>query len=603
MTRQVTTTAIQAAARQGTATVVVKFGSSVLRSEADLPTAVHQIYRHVRRGERVVAVVSAIGDATDRLIEQGRAWSADCDERVSASLLATGEATSAALLAHALDRVGLAVRVLPAEQAGLRTDGPVLDAEPVTLDRDAFERAFEHAAVSIVPGFVGVDRREHHTTLFGRGGSDLTAAFIAGELGADRCILQKDVDGVYTSDPNRAGSAARRYATLSWDTALAVAGRLVQTKAIEYARDRGLAISVRAFGATGETTIGPYETSYHTSDRMGRRLRVGLLGLGTVGGGVCRRLQAYPEHFELVRVAVRSVDRRRQEVLVPEQLTQDANAVVDGGGCDVIVDLRADVDDPLPLLERALATGSSVVTACKQTMADHGDRLREVARAHGARMHASASIGGGLPVVESVEHGIARHGRVVAFEGVLNGTANFVLERLVAGDSLGDAVAEAQRLGFAEADPGRDLSGLDSWQKARILARAAFGADLPGEDAAVTGVDAVDAALLDRIRSDGLGLKLVASARIADGEIVANVGVRTVDPTSILARPRREQNVVVLHHENGVESVVFGRGAGRWPTTESVFADLLDELHARRDASAACASTTPNSPGGELEVA
>ncbi|MFO0872554.1 MAG: aminotransferase class I/II-fold pyridoxal phosphate-dependent enzyme [Phycisphaerales bacterium] len=251
------------------ATVVLKFGSSVLRSTDDLPTAVHEIYRAVA-GRRVVAVVSAIGDATDRLLATARAVG-DADDATTASLLATGEAAAAALLGAALGRAGIPATVLDATTLALRTEGPTLDAHLVALDAKPLHAALDAGAVVVVPGFVGRDAVDGRTTLLGRGGSDLTAAFLAARLGAAECVLLKDVDGVYTSDPAHEGSAPpRRYETISPDDARRIAGPLVQPKAIDLAATAGLPLAIRRVGEREGTVIRAGASRLAEIRRVGR---------------------------------------------------------------------------------------------------------------------------------------------------------------------------------------------------------------------------------------------------------------------------------------------------------------------------------------------
>lgn len=172
--------------------VVLKFGSSVLRTRGDLPSAVHEIYRWYRDGHRVIAVVSAIGNATDLLLASARDFAADLEPYTLAELLATGERASAALLGIALDRVGVRARVVDPRDIGLLALGTVLDSEPVGVDRDRLKSLLTEFPVLVVPGFFGFDEKKR-LHLLGRGGSDLTAAFLASAVGATRCRLIKDL--------------------------------------------------------------------------------------------------------------------------------------------------------------------------------------------------------------------------------------------------------------------------------------------------------------------------------------------------------------------------------------------------------------------------
>ena len=244
--------------------IVLKFGSSVLRSEGDLPTAVHEIYRWWREGFQVVAVVSAFGDTTDELTQRAYSVCDQPNDELVAALLATGEAASSALLGLALNRSGIRGTVLDAEQAGLTTDGPVLDANLTSLDTAGVLQALQNGVV-VLPGFVGRGR-SGKTTLLGRGGSDLTALFIAQRLGGV-CRLVKDVDGLYTNDPNATnGQSAARFVRVSYATAARVGGAVVQPKAIDFAERHRLRFIVSSVGSSRATEVGPHGDSIDAAE-------------------------------------------------------------------------------------------------------------------------------------------------------------------------------------------------------------------------------------------------------------------------------------------------------------------------------------------------
>jgi len=239
-------------------TIVLKFGGSVLLDELHVRAAAEEVARFAREGHRVVAVVSALEGTTDSLLRYG----AKPHEFATALLLATGELTSAALLGLALDTLGVRVETLDAAAIGLRTEGDPLDASPLSLDVAAVHGALARARAIVVPGFVGKDEHQR-TTLLGRGGSDLTALFIAQQLGA-ACRLVKDVDGLYEWDPARPGPEPRRYATLSWEGALGLDGTIVQHKAVRWARDHGLAFEVGSLGARHVSRVADFAAEFAT---------------------------------------------------------------------------------------------------------------------------------------------------------------------------------------------------------------------------------------------------------------------------------------------------------------------------------------------------
>lgn len=233
-------------------TIVLKFGSSVLRSAADLPAVTREITLERAAGCHVVAVVSAFEGVTDDLLKRAQQLGLPPQPRATAALLATGEATSGALLTVCLTAAGIPATLLDAAQLSLTSRGDALDAEPATVDETLLARTLVNSVV-VVPGFVARDEKGR-PAVFGRGGSDLTALFLAKSLGAD-CRLIKDVDGLYTADPNVEGFA-RRYATATWGTVLRLGTTVVQPKAVTFARDAGLEFGISALAPSRGTRVG-----------------------------------------------------------------------------------------------------------------------------------------------------------------------------------------------------------------------------------------------------------------------------------------------------------------------------------------------------------
>ncbi|HZJ70924.1 MAG TPA: aspartate kinase, partial [Planctomycetota bacterium] len=193
--------------------IVLKLGGSVLAGEESLPVAVHEIYRWRRSGFAVVAVVSALAGDTEALLARAARDGEPSSPHATAALAKLGELRSAALLGVQLEQAGVPARVLMPAALRLRARGDPLDAHPVSLDATPLRRAFAAGDVAVVPGFFAHDA-EGRAVLFGRGGSDLTALFLSARLRA-RCRLLKDVDGLYTGDPNAPGPAPIRYAEAS----------------------------------------------------------------------------------------------------------------------------------------------------------------------------------------------------------------------------------------------------------------------------------------------------------------------------------------------------------------------------------------------------
>lgn len=239
--------------------IVLKLGGSVLTGEEAVPGAAREVLAWVDRGFRVVAVVSAFEGRTDALL--ARAARFGPDPWAAAALVATGELESAAVLTLALRAVGCLAATLDAAAIGLRTSAEPLDASVRDADTDALLSALRSESVLVIPGFLGRDPRGR-ATLLGRGGSDLTALFLAARLGA-RCRLVKDVPGLFELDPKRC-PGARLFSLLSWEGALRLDGGIVQHKGVRFARDNKLEFEVGAIGAAFATRVGPFEPEFAT---------------------------------------------------------------------------------------------------------------------------------------------------------------------------------------------------------------------------------------------------------------------------------------------------------------------------------------------------
>ncbi len=574
--------------------IVLKFGSSVLQSRAELPHAVHEVYRWIRRQYDVVAVVSAFAGETDRLLGTVEGYR-DANPEAIARVVATGEEVATAFLALELDRFGIPAQVLDPSQIQLIAEtnsnesGPpaspgfglagVMDTEPVSADITAIENAFKLGRVAVIPGFVARDR-SGRVALFGRGGSDLSALFLAKQLGA-RCRLIKDVDGIYNSDPATC-SSAQRFDEINFADALAIAGKIVQKKAIAFGRKTGIPFEVAALGENFATIVGSHRSVLSARNHTQAPLKVGLLGLGTVGLGVFQELWKHSHLFEVTGIAVRRPELHTDHA-PGNLLTRDCWDAIDD--VDVVVELIGGTDPAGDLIHAALLAGKPVVTANKLLIA-------EDPRLDGhAGLRYSAAVGGAVPALEAVRalarshshfhshshsHSQSNDGRIVSLSGVLNGTCNYILDRIAAGCSWEQAVAEAQAHGFAEQDPSADLSGSDTVCKLRLLARLAF----PETDAhyvSATGIDASDLDWVQAAARVGHRARLVGTARLADGRVHLEVKPQLVDASHPFAQIRNEENCLLIDNGHSDSQHVWtGRGAGRWPTTAAVMADLFD---------------------------
>ncbi|MBI5851302.1 MAG: aspartate kinase [Planctomycetes bacterium] len=541
--------------------IVVKFGGSVLRSEDSLRLAVHEVLRWRRDGVRVVAVVSALAGRTDALFAECRSTGLGAGTYATAARVACGEAESAARLGVELDATGIEAAVLSPGTIGLLAEGDPLDADPIGVDAVRLRGVLEGQGVVVVPGYVACDR-SGRTVLLGRGGSDLTALCLAHALGA-RCRLVKDVDGLYEHDPLRPGPRARRYAQARWVDALATDGSIVQHKAAEFALRHSIEFELGRLGGDTPTLIGTGGPRWADDGERRPPLRVAVLGTGTVGGGVLEALAQLREQFTVVAIAARGVSR-----LHPHEAARC--------GADVVVECLGGTETARECILAALATGADVVTSNKAVLAAHGDEIATAAREAGRSVSASAAVGGSTPVLTRVARGRTEGRGLRRVTGVLNGTANFVLERVRQGDTLAAAIDVARRLGLAERDPARDLDGRDAVDKLAVVAATAGFAGLPATSICR---ETIDEAVAERVRRAGrLRLRQVARLVRVAGELRGSVAIEAVSDDHPLHAVPSEWNAVVLEWDDGSREVLRGRGAGRRPTAAAVVGDLLD-LH------------------------
>ncbi len=385
--------------------------------------------------------------------------------------------------------------------------------------------------------------------------------------------LLKDVDGVYAEDPAK-NPAAERYGALSYDMAAEASKGLIQPKAIEAARAEGIAIEIAAIGHHEATVIAALPARREVPVRF-PKLRVALLGCGAVGAGVLSCLRQRPDLFELMPVLVRESAKHSKGEFAGQVFTENLDEAL-AGGVDLLVETIGGADGPARIMRDALRRGTHVITANKAAIALHHDALEAAAAEGGASLAYTAGVGGGTPVLETIRR--LRHaGAVAAVEGVMNGTANFLLGRLAEGWAFDAAVAKAQELGFAEADPATDVDGHDTADKLSILARDAFGVTVLPDMIARESLREVTPALARAALARGEVLKQVGRCRLlADGSVLAEVAIESLHASHPLAGARNEENRFLVTDADGHVHSVYGKGAGRWPTTAAVFADIMD---------------------------
>jgi homoserine dehydrogenase len=544
-------------------TLVLKFGGSVLTSESALQRAVSEVYRYVRDAHKVIAVVSAFKGQTDQLLRLAGSYTQASTSSATPHLVATGEMRAATLFAMACERSGIVTRFRSAYEIGLTADGEHLNANPTSVKPEVLERDLESVDLVVVPGYVA-ENAAGEPVLLGRGGSDLTAVYIADALKIPVRLI-KDVDAVYDADPATVGDSAKPYEALSWPEAVKIAFPVVQSKAMRYASEQGMSVEVAALSKGYETVLGA-ETKVRKTPTLKRRVRIAVMGAGGVGSKFLERCVEWSDLIEIDRILVRDASKRRDHPLAA-LFTSDARTFV-RPDVDVFVDIGTGVSPSLELLEGFLKAGVSVTSANKQAVAAAGERLRDAAKSSGAMLTYSASVGGGAPVIEALKRAV-KYNKIKGFSGVLNGTSNFVIDQVESGKTFDAAMDEARRLGFAEPDSTADLDGTDVGAKLKLLRDIAF----PGETPKHIEVGQITEESL--VIPEGKGLRYVARCYRTDNGLEASMKLEVLDADHYLVGARGEQNRAIIELENGETWYVTGKGAGAWPTSEALLADVL----------------------------
>jgi homoserine dehydrogenase len=317
---------------------------------------------------------------------------------------------------------------------------------------------------------------------------------------------------------------------------------------------------------------------------MDERVRVGILGCGHVGGALVRLIHDHADviearagvPLEVARVAVHDLTKERDLPLPARCYTDDADAVVDDPDVDIVVEVIGGIEPARRLIVEALMAGKPVVTANKELVATHGRELFETAEGAGVDILFEASVGGGIPLIRPLRESLAGD-RIRRVMGIVNGTTNYILTGMTElGTSFADALAEAQRLGFAETDPTADIEGFDAAAKAAIIASIAFGARVVASDVYREGITGITTDDIASARDLGYVVKLLAIAEDNDGDIAVRVHPAMVPEHHPLASVREAFNAVFIEGDAVGELMLYGRGAGGMPTASAVLGDLVD---------------------------
>lgn len=310
-------------------------------------------------------------------------------------------------------------------------------------------------------------------------------------------------------------------------------------------------------------------------------VKIALLGCGTVGTQVARLLQERNEvlsaragaKLELIGIAVNNIDAPRDPVIDRSLLTTDATALIEQA--DIVIELIGGIEPPRTLVQQAIASGASVVTGNKALLASYGPEIYDAAKEADVDVYYEAAVAGAIPVVYGMRESLAGD-CVIAIQGILNGTTNYILDEMTTkGLDYAEALATAQELGYAEADPTADVDGLDAAAKISILASLAFNTRVHLDDVAVEGIRSISTEDIKAASDAGYVIKLIATAIQRDDGVELRVNPALVPTTHPLAAVAGSYNAVVVEGESAGRLMFYGRGAGGAPTASAVLSDVV----------------------------
>jgi homoserine dehydrogenase len=313
-------------------------------------------------------------------------------------------------------------------------------------------------------------------------------------------------------------------------------------------------------------------------------VRVGLLGLGTVGSGVAEILTRKNADvareiglpIRLCRVLVRDLDKRRGFAVDAALLTTNAADVVENPDIDMVVEVMGGEEPAASCIRRAIQAGKQVVTANKELVAKQGPELLALAAERNVDFHYEASVGGGIPLIGPFKQDLAAN-RIESLRAIINGTTNYILTRMAEeGIEFAEALAEAQRLGYAEPDPANDVEGTDAVYKIAILSTLAFHTVVKPDQVYREGITRLSARDFRYARDLGYTIKLLAMAADQDGQVEVRVHPVLLPEHALLARVDGVYNAVQVEGDLVGKVMFTGRGAGAMPTASAVIADVID---------------------------
>lgn len=310
-------------------------------------------------------------------------------------------------------------------------------------------------------------------------------------------------------------------------------------------------------------------------------INIGLLGFGTVGQGVVdiinKREDLIPnEELKVKKILVRSLEKERQVQVPREKLTLNPNDIVEDDDIDIVIEVTGDVDLSYRLVRTALEKGKHVVTANKALVSAYFEELSSLAEENDVYFLYEASVAGGIPVLKPLKDQM-RLNKISNVQGILNGTCNYILSKMT--DEFldyGEVLKEAQKLGYAEADPSSDVEGTDTLRKLRILSTMAMGASITEDDILCDGIDSISAVDIQLLRDKGRLVKLIGEVYEVDGGYQAIVQPKAVKINNYFAGVKEAFNSVSIEGDFSGVLKFYGAGAGMYPTANAVLTDVID---------------------------
>ncbi|NPV26334.1 MAG: homoserine dehydrogenase [Firmicutes bacterium] len=317
---------------------------------------------------------------------------------------------------------------------------------------------------------------------------------------------------------------------------------------------------------------------------MEKSVKIGLLGCGTVGSGVVMLLHQNGQHIAQrlgVPVEIKMIlERDREKVtalgIEPARITTDAETILGDSEIDIVVEVMGGIEPARTFILEALHRGKNVVTANKDLIALHGKELFAAAQKHGRDLYFEASVGGGIPIILPLKQSLAAN-QIHMLMGIVNGTTNYILTKMsTEGRSFDEVLAEAQALGYAEADPTADVEGLDAARKLAILASIAFGSRVTFSDVYAEGITRITPQDIEYGRELGYVVKLLAIGKCDNGEVEVRVHPAFIPQKHPLASVNDVFNAIFIRGDFVGEIMHYGRGAGQKPTASAVVSDIME---------------------------